>query len=327
MDYTFIVLSILERRTTMKFTKIIRRTLTGVMALSMVFAFSAGAFAYDGYYVVGDPVEYSNPIDVKVVIESREDPTTSNEISEVLNVELGQTGLSGQTFTVQDAMYEISSTPAYGITMYGISGITPYVMTSTTDYIYSMAQGGVTYAPALPMPGYELDGWMFRLNGQIPLLSATPDLLGAAIDDTPIADGDVIHFYWDYPYQETQNTYYSANFVYPEVSYASGTMTVQLQDSYNWFDNSFDWHITSFANLAQNNKTITIYDENGTQVGVTHSTNANGYASFSQTLSSGTYYVKVNTTAFKGVDGYDENWDDVTYQILDYTMGYAKLTV
>lgn len=322
----------------MKLTKTIRRALTGVMALSMVFAFSAGAFAYDGYYVVGDPVEYNNPIDVKVVIESREDPATNNEISEVLNVQLGQTNVPDQTFTVQDAMYKISSTPAYGITMYGISGTTPYVMTSTTNYIYSMAQGGVTYAPSLPFadPSYSIDGWMFRLNGQIPLLSLTGSApngtgpTGAAINNTPIADGDVIHFYWDYPYQETQTTYYSANFVYPAVSYNNGTMTVQLQDSYNWFANDNTWTITPFANLAQNNIGVTIYDAAGNVVANgTGSTGSTGSVAIQNlNLTSGaTYYVKVNTTDFKGVAGYDENWDDVTYQILDYTMGYAKFTV
>lgn len=305
-------------------SKIISRALTGIVALAMVFGFSEGAFAADGYYVVGSPTQYNHPIDVKVVIESRQDPTTDDQISEVLNVQLGETGVSGQTFTVQDAALEISDNAMAGIKMYDYSY--DYI-SADDDYIFGMEQGDNVYFPGLPMSGYALDGWMFRVNGQIPLLSLTGSApngtspTGASITQTPIADGDVIHFYWDYPFQITSSTYYSAHFVNPAASYSAGTLTVQLQDSYNWFANNYYWTITPFANLALSGKTVTVYDAAGNQIGAPGTTNSTGIVTISGlSLTSGTtYYIKTSTTSFKMVYGYDED-----YNILDKTMGYAK---
>ena len=46
-------------------SKIIYRALAGMVALAMVFAISFNAFAYGDHYAVDDPVEYSNPAEVR----------------------------------------------------------------------------------------------------------------------------------------------------------------------------------------------------------------------------------------------------------------------
>lgn len=287
------------------------------MIIAIAFCFSIGVAAEtNDAYLVGEPISYDQPIDVTVIIESRKDSTTSQYISEILDVTLGRAGVNGQTFTVRDAMYTISANSMAGLKMYNANGAE---ITSNATYIYSMSQNGVTYAPALPSASYTLDGWMFRVNDKLPLDSwgdGADAPVGTGIADTPVADGDVIHFYWDYPYQESQTSWYSTNYIAPTATYDDDhTVTVDLQYSWNYFDNNFVWVLSGFnlytnytvltANILDANKNLVdskVITPNDTTINVT--------------LTAGqTYYVQIMPT-FKTVGN---------YQLLDSTMGFAKI--
>ena len=165
-----------------------------------------------------------------------------------------------------------------------------------------------------------MDGWMFRVNGKLPIstlnggASVAYGPKGTDISDTPIYDGDVIHFYWDYPYNETQTSYYSTHYITADSTYNNGVLDIQLKESYSWFANSGYWNITDFANYspaAQLTATINS-DGAGTISGIT--------------LTSGVkYYIKVNSTAFKDVEGMSADYEDVTWRILNTTMVYEKI--
>lgn len=95
----------------------------------------------------------------------------------------------------------------YGITACDNTG---NAITSTSDYIYQFKKGTTAFAPSFSgTHGYSsaflLDGWMFRVNGKLPVQAGTgssSDPQGRDIVHTPIADGDVIMFYMDYPWKE-----------------------------------------------------------------------------------------------------------------------------
>lgn len=317
-----------------------KKGLAIVLALVMVFAMTATAFAAsgNGYYLVGDATT-GGPINVKVVIESRQfSEDDASVISEVLDVNVSTMSEASKGFTVRDAMLAVQNDESNGITLYNGTG---GLFTNTDKYIRSMKQNNKNYEPALPFYdpnpqySYALDGWTFRVNGKYPLSTTdgSPDIpgpVGTSVDETPISNGDVIHFYWDYPYNKTSSELYSAKFITPDASYADGTLNVSLKASDAYFDNSMYWHINSFSPYTDAiNAIVTLYNADGTQVsGVSGSINENGLCQINGlNLSSGTYYVKTATTAYKGADGYDENSEEITLQILKSTMGYEKIVV
>ena len=317
-----------------------KKGLAIVLALVMVFAMTATAFAVsgNGYYVVGTATT-EGPINVKVVIESRQfSEEDASVISEILDVDVSTMSDSTKGFTVRDAMLAVQNDASNGITLYNGTG---GLFTSEDTYIRSMEQNGKNYEPALPFYdsnpqySYALDGWTFRVNGKYPVSTTdgsptTPGPVGTSVNETPISEGDVIHFYWDYPYNKASSELYSAKFITPDASYANGTLTVSLKASDAYFDNSMYWHINAFAAYTDAaNATVTLYNADGTQVsGVNGHINANGTCSIAGlNLEAGTYYVKTATTSYKGADGYDQDYEEVTLQILNSTMGYEKIVI
>lgn len=310
-----------------------RRILIVAAAVVMVLGMSSVSFAAtgNGYYIVGDPTSTSSPITVKVIIESKQySETDTTSISETLNVPVSTASSPGDGYTVRDAVLAITENQStYGIKAYDSNG---NQIDSSDTYIYSFEKNGKVYEPALPMSGYELDGWTFRVNGKLPLSSTNGDPysggpLGTEIHKTPISNGDIIHFYWDYPYNESASTYYSADYVTADMSYANSSLSIQLKKSFSYFDNNYYWHISDFENLSGGNTgtyNVTVYDETGNFVKAgTISKSGFGTISNCNLQSGKTYYVRVDTTDYRSVDSYD----DITWKILKSTMAYEKITV
>lgn len=315
-----------------------------VMALTMVFAMSASAFAADGAgdYIVGEPNMTSAPINVKVVIESKQfSETDTTSISDILDVQVTTKSAPENGYTVRDAMLAVSNDSANGITAYNEDGV---LLSEKDVYIKSMQKDGKKYAPALPFEDPEmdmaLDGWAYRVNGKLPLKSRTEDPvsggpLGTDIATTPIHDGDIIHFYWEYPYQEsaTPVSYYSTDFLTASTSYDKSTdaLTIQMKKSFGYFDNSNFWHISSFENYAKaeaGTYDYTIYKEDGSIAKTGIINKAEGSVVLQNSgLGEGTYYLKINSTSYYDVTGSDIDWEDVIWHILDTTMVYEKFTI
>lgn len=316
-----------------------KKGLAIVLALVMVFAMTATAFAAtgNGYYLIGGNGGVAknmstDPVTVKVVFESRQySVNDTSHISDVINVQVTSKSDSNEGFTVRDAVLAVNSSSA-GITCLNEDGA---ALSTTDKYIKSISKESKIYDPVLPIddPRYELDGWMFRVNGKLPIstlnggASVAYGPKGTDISDTPIYDGDVIHFYWDYPYNETQTSYYSTHYITADSTYNNGVLDIQLKESYSWFANSGYWNITDFANYSPAAQlTATVYNAQGGVIG-TGTINSDGAGTISGiTLTSGVkYYIKVNSTAFKDVEGMSADYEDVTWRILNTTMVYEKI--
>ncbi len=302
-----------------------KKAIAVLMAMLMVFAMSTTAFAASGtgYYEVGSAQNYSNPITVKVVVQSKLYSTTDySNINQIFNVRLGQTNVSGQKFTVADAMYAISSNTGSGIVARDSSGS---AITAESKYIYSMTKDSKTYAPGLPTPGLTTakDGWMFRVNGKLPIkanTSANPQ--GTDISETYLKDGDVVHFYWNYPYQ-ANGAVQSVNYLSANVTYTSnsGDLQITATKSSSYFDtpsNNYFWHIYDFATytgLSGSSYPVTVYDSSFNTV-KTGTMGSSGTVTLTGcNLTQGqVYYVAVGTTSYKNVAGTGSVADIILYQ-------------
>lgn len=307
-----------------------KKILSIVMILTMVFAMSATAFAVsgEGYYLLSEEGSqaYTSPIHVKAVIDSKQVDgySTGTATSEVYDVVLNP-GSSAKTFTVRDVIIALNA--QYPSIMFYNADYE--LISGEDDYFLYMSVGENVYMPSLPFAGYELDGWYFRVNDKLPIESltgapVTNGIKGATIASTTVKAGDIIHFYWNYPYNETQSTLYSATYLSADAAYTDGQLSIQLKKSQDYFDNSFNWNITSFTNYSaagSGNYNVKVYDaETNSATPVAEGTiSASGSGSISCTLQADhNYYIRVDSQSYKLVYG-----DDDVY-IVDNTKAYSK---
>lgn len=304
-----------------------KRVLAVMLALVMAFSMSAVAFAVTGtgYYLLSDvgTQAYTAPINVKVVLDSKQmdGMSTNGAVSQVYNVTLGSVGMSETVFTVRDAMLQLCASNT-DIICYADSDFN--LLAGNNDYIYAISVGNMLYMPSLPAAGMALDGWYFRINDKIPLESLTGapitnGIKGADIESATVKNGDVIHFYWNYPFQNTATTLYSAKYLGANTTYSNGVASVQIVKSDDYFDNNSDWHISNFTNYTGlgSGDAVNIYDANGVIKG-SGTLSAAGSCTVNCTLTSGTtYYVAVESQSYDVVYG-----DDAVY-ILDETKVYS----
>ena len=176
----------------MKTGKPMRKALTLALAFMLVFALSVPAFATDyfttitAYYQQGTAPQYSSTIHVNLIVESRQ--ISGNNLYRTVNVALTPNGT--QSFYVKDVLLAVQGTN--GLIFNDSSG---NPIDANDDYVYSITDTNpdpdVTYAPTSPT---AWNGWMFRINGQFPLLDDDP-LWGASISTAYVTNGDTIHFY------------------------------------------------------------------------------------------------------------------------------------
>ena len=308
-----------------KFRFIFLMMCTAIMVMAMTVSVFAKADQEVAYYEVGQPAAYTEPIQVKVVLDTKHvDGTNNTATSAVYNVTIdgdkdGVTGL-----TVRDAILAWKTQESIGVYDHGNT------FGQNSKYITSISVGNNTFTPTLPYEDAALDGFYFRVNGKIPLLTTSspahaygPE--GAYVDETPIVDGDVIHLYWNYPYNKTPNTYYSANYVSATPAYNSGTSTlnVQLVMSYDYEYNDGFWHIIPFhctSCVPAGTYNYTIW-EKGVSTAIssgTITTNNGGVGAITGlTLSPNTtYYLQIDTQSYKAC--YQGDIEDNIY-IVDNT--------
>ena len=260
----------------------------------------------NGYYLVGNETiptyATTDTVKVKVLVQSRQ---YSNSDTYALNLDR-TVSLTGKTaYTVSDVMLQFNSdsTTVYACDNNGNQ------ITSSSDTVDNFVYGSRwynyffwEYIPNVPnlLPGDRIpvDGWMFRVNGRSPLLSLTgynngPE--GAYMTDTPIKDGDVVTFYYNYPF-EINNDYKGAEFIAADIKYVpptgsgNGTLKVQLQKSHdNHSDSQGKWVIDSFTDYGPGTtKYASLYNSNFSYVTL-FSLDNDGYGTLSTTLSPGTY--------------------------------------
>lgn len=159
-----------------------------------------------------------------------------------------------------------------------------------------------------------LDGWVFRVNDKFPVQRTSDGLgyEGTLANQTPLHDGDVVHFFYDLPAElEPEGESMAANYlrgVY--ASRTSSSVTIQLQGHKTWIDQSeYGNYIMNIYNYTNAGSGITakLYNASGALVG-TATSNASGRVTFSGTLPAGTYTLQTDSVlrAFAK----DDDWHD-----------------
>lgn len=277
----------------------------------MIMAVPAFADTGNGYYVVGTPVQYntSDTIKVKVVIQSRGySSSDTSSIGKIVNVSL--TGST--TYTVRDVMLKFN-------TLYASTGVkacdnngNDLSSSATTVQAFLNSTGLYKYLFFADIGNGEgiipVDGWMFRVNGQNPLISLNGyngGPKGALIHETPVANGDVITFFFNLPFT-INNTDFSTKFVAANTTYSSGVLSTQLQYSRdNHYNSLGQWETISYSNYAPGSTvTATLYNSSLSSLG-TFDISSTGSGSLNVTLSSGIYYLYVPVRTWKTITGYD----------------------
>lgn len=167
---------------------------------------------------------------------------------------------------------------------------------------------------------FGYDGWTFCLNDRFPLIPFESGYIGAAINETPIWTGDVIHFYFDLPSQLGEDV--SSSYVRGVLSdQQSDTVTVQLQGFKLFIGAGADpdmW-VYEYVNLDAGIQT-TLVDSNG----VTHTatSDADGQVTFTD-VAAGTALLTTEQVLLTGLEVYDflDNW------LLKYTGAYCPISV
>lgn len=307
---------------------------SAIMVMAMAVSVFAKADQEPAYYVVDQPVAYSSPISIKLVIDTKKvGDMSSTAVSQVYDVTINadMDGVTG--VTVRDAILAWIA-QGNNVAVFDHGGN----FGTNSTVVSSMSIGNNTYAPNLPLVSAALDGFSFRINGKFPLLTTDsaahahgPE--GAYVHQTPIADGDVIHFYWNYPYNKTPNTYYSANYVSATPAYNSDTHTlsVQLVMSYDYEYNDGFWHIIPFhctSCVPAGTYNYTIW-EKGVSTAVssgTITTNNGGVGAITGlTLSANkTYYLQIDTQSYKPIP---QDELEVDVYVVDNTKVFEKFTL
>ena len=291
--------------------------LLAAVCVMMIMAVPAFADAGNGYYEIGSPTQYSASatINVKLSIQSRAySDTDGTLINTVINVPL--TGKT--TYYVRDVLLKYN-TMSTGIQAYNSSG---QLLTENDNFVSAFKKGTRNYSYLFFADigngegRIPVDGWMFRVNGQCPLTENSPTNgpQGAFIDETPVANGDVVTFYFTCPF-EINSTDFSAKFVSADSTYSNNVLTISLKScKENHYDLSQNGKWT-FTMGACNSYTVTtptgiLYDANFNQKSTIYFSATTGVGMKNISLTPGTYYIYVPST---------QDW--VTRQAYDWFSG------
>lgn len=299
--------------------KQMKKGLAIVLALVMVFAMTATAFAEnvpdtDAYYHQNDSAEeyiHTSNITVYVTIESGKRSTVdSSSIMErriPVSLEIPETATS-TVFSVTDALVALQKNTSYGL---HFQDSDEKDITTGATYFYRIVANGKAYGPTALK---AFNGWMVRVNDRFVLgddNDAVGGLCGKRIDEMYLKDGDEVHLYID----NTSSSSTCASFTKIVPNYSNGTLQVTVQESHDYFGSSspYPWTITSYTTYSSlSNKTLNVYDSEGQQVGSL--TVNNGVVSSSISLTAGQKYQITMDNAVKLTGG------------LKYTSAYVEFT-
>lgn len=277
--------------------------LFAAVCVLLIMAVPAFATADPGYYVIGSPVQYNttDEVNVKLVIQSREYSYSNSSCIDTIE----DVTLTGKTsYTVLDVLLAFNDMDT-GIQACDNNSVS---LTSSATTVGQFVDDTGAYGYLFfgdYGKGYRepCDGWMFRVNGRYPVSDTTGTLggpTGSYIHQTPVAEGDVITFYFSCPFK-LNNTDYSTAFVSANLIDNSGSYEVQLRKcNENHYNTSYNGRWTfSLSNcyiFADGDNTGELLDEDGNYVATLTFSTTTGKATLPSNLSSGTYYVSVPST-------------------------------
>jgi hypothetical protein len=290
------------------------------------------------YLVPEEPA--TGPINVTVIIEAGDaidteegEPIPDTAFRREISVRFGSTG---EANTVTSLLMALDGTN--GLKFYGEEDDEIADFTDTTNYLAAVevtgetgtniwVDGAITYY-------FGFNGWTFRVNDQFPAEALGDDptdgYRGTDILDTPLENGDVVHFFYDFPTAPSPAVgSVAANYVRAKLdSFNAGTLVVQLQGHKTDIDPlDYTMSVFNYVDLDED-VTASIYTDRGVYVG-----NAvpDGIADGKVTFSSGslvagkTYVVKTTPTYY-----YTDNptWGDwINGAFFALTGAYTKITI
>ena len=322
-----------------------KKGLAIVFALIMVFAMSTSAFAVsgipgnNGQYLEGTAIPPTTDADcssyevtvptastranVTLVIEAGdafEDYAIQEDSAfrEIMTVNL--TATSAKNFTVENVLETVNGMS---------SGFNFSIKeTSSGPYLEYVEYGDYTWEEGQ----IGFDGWVFRVNDKFPV-ELTEDEVGyqgTSIGDTYVKDGDVIHFFYDFPSQLTSSIpSLAADYIRGTLtSWDANALTVQMQGHKTNIQatSPYIMSVDNYENLGAG-VAATLYSvgSSGNLALVsTGTTDANGQVTFSGTFSTGTeYIVQTNSEKYTTSDPIWADWVNAVY--FTRTDAYSKI--
>lgn len=274
-------------------------------------------------YLVTEPAGATS-VDVTLVIEAGDsfslddfDYIPGSSFREEIPATL--TSATAKTFTVADLLSDIN----------GSHGLSFEILTDSatthTSYLNTVTHNGVDWVPGQ----WGLDGWTFRVNDKFPVRAAGAGYEGALLNQTYLSDGDVVHFFYDFPSDfDSETGSVAANHVRGVlIDSSADSVTVQLQ-SHNTYIHpaSFDMSVNNYSDLGSGIRAY-LYDASGAQVGAAQYSDANGQVTFTgNSISAGSYVLKTDSVRFEfDPDGMWADYVGTSY--FAYTGAYCTITV
>ena len=270
-----------------------RKLLVLVLALAMILACAVPAMAddpqYPGSYVQSGSYSVTGTFNVTLTIQSYA-TSTMNPISRYsYTVDMGTAG-EEDTYTVKDVLvraaekygwlsFEFGSDSAHpGAYLYGVKD---------TSKSSSFLEAMIMYINSTAY----YNGWMFRINGMIPMVNATNSAL---ITEAYVSPGDNITLYYANGDTQSTSTIFS-RLVYDSVNSSSTTIAYKVLVSNCYYGSGSTWTIDDYSVLPENS-TVTIYIDNAS-TGQSKTIDANGDITFDiASFSSGVHSIWLSPT-------------------------------
>jgi hypothetical protein len=240
--------------------------------------------------------------------------------------------------TVSGLLQAVSDDVSIDLKFYGKSGTGLAPFTPATNYVAAVEHNAKQWKEGGMSGGYGFNGWEFRVNDKFPTQKFTGTQgvgwEGTDILQTPVGDGDIVHWFYEFP-----STLYSggkdaaANYARAVYKYfANNTLTLQLRGHKVYIQPTppYTMEIGNYVNLSNIDPSVTasIYMADGvTPVpGAAQNQAFNAYGTVTFTSASlaagGTYIVKTTPTYYT-----DEDWDFIDGAFFSQTRAYSKVTI
>ena len=266
-----------------------KKLITLLLALTMVFACAVPVVAVSnnssGTYTQTTIPTVDGTFSVKLNIQGYgidDGTTTYNPIQQFnLDVDMGSADAIDASYTVEDVLnaaaiqyadilaFNIITDDDHGQYLYGVKDI-------NADMWFvpkAVKNGTKTY----------FCGWMFRINGQMPMLNSTD---GASIDEAYVGENYVVDVFYANPYDINYSTAFT-QVIYDTITSSGAKRFQVLYSNCYYANNNTTFTVTNFAPAAYQSIQVIV---DGTTLNVT--TNSNGKFALSG-LSSGTHTMKV----------------------------------